>query len=73
MGMTMLAAQRGAEFGSLTQYFLKAIWEVLATPFTDCLVGFWKHKENQDYFDIDTNFTAFWVKVLFQLLARRKR
>jgi queuosine precursor transporter len=50
-------------FVALAQYILKTAWEVLATPFTYWFVGFLKRKENQDHFDIDTNFTPFRVKV----------
>ena len=45
------------------QYVLKTSWEVLATPLTYFLVNFLKRKENEDYYDIDTNFTPFRVKV----------
>lgn len=48
---------------ALAQYTLKTAWEVLATPFTYWFVGFLKRKENQDHFDIATNFTPFRVKV----------
>jgi hypothetical protein len=32
-------------------------------------VGFLKRKENQDFYDIQTNFTPFRVKVWFSLEA----
>lgn len=40
-------------------YFLKVMWEVLATPFTYRIVAFLKRKEQEDYYDRDTNFTPF--------------
>ncbi len=45
------------------QYILKTSWEVLATPLTYWVVRFLKRKENEDYYDIHTNFTPFRVKV----------
>jgi len=43
----------------ITNYALKVLWEVIATPMTYKVVGFLKKKENEDYFDRDTNFTPF--------------
>lgn len=43
----------------LTNYILKVLWEVIATPLTYRVVAFLKRKENEDYFDYDTNFTPF--------------
>jgi uncharacterized integral membrane protein (TIGR00697 family) len=40
-------------------YFIKVLWEVLATPFTYLIVGFLKRAENEDYFDKDTDFNPF--------------
>ncbi|QWE15745.1 queuosine precursor transporter [Polynucleobacter sp. AP-Nino-20-G2] len=45
------------------QYLLKTGWEVLATPLTYAVVAFLKRKENEDFYDIHTNFTPFKVKV----------
>jgi len=42
-----------------TQYVLKSLWEVLATPLTYRIVGFLKRAEHEDYYDRDTNFTPF--------------
>jgi uncharacterized integral membrane protein (TIGR00697 family) len=42
-----------------TNYALKVGWEVLATPLTYVIVGYLKKAENEDYYDIDTNFTPF--------------
>lgn len=40
-------------------YFIKVLWEVLATPFTYLIVGFLKKAEHEDYYDRDTNFNPF--------------
>ncbi len=40
-------------------YFLKVMWEVVATPFTYLIVGFLKRAEHEDYFDRDTDFNPF--------------
>ena len=40
-------------------YFLKVMWEVIATPFTYKIVAFLKRVENEDFFDEDTNFNPF--------------
>jgi len=47
----------------LTNYVLKVSWEVVATPVTYKVVGFLKRKENEDYYDRDTNFTPFSITV----------
>lgn len=44
---------------AVIQYFLKTFWEILATPLTYKVVNYLKRKENEDYYDIDTNFTPF--------------
>lgn len=43
----------------IAQYFLKTGWEVVMTPVTYRVVNFLKAKENEDYFDSDTNFNPF--------------
>jgi len=43
----------------LTNYVLKVTWEIVATPLTYGVVGLLKKKENEDYYDRDTNFTPF--------------
>jgi uncharacterized integral membrane protein (TIGR00697 family) len=43
----------------LTNYLVKVGWEVLATPITYRVVGFLKRREQEDYYDRDTNFTPF--------------
>lgn len=40
-------------------YFIKVLWEVLATPFTYIVVGWLKKVENEDYFDKNTDFNPF--------------
>ena len=45
-----------------TQYFLKVLWEVLATPLTYRLVRILKHSEDEDHYDRHTNFTPFSLK-----------
>ena len=46
-----------------TNYVLKVSWEILATPITYKVVNFLKRKENEDYYDRDTNFTPFSLDV----------
>ena len=45
-----------------TQYGLKSAWEFLATPLTYRVVAFLKRAEQEDYYDIGTNFTPFSLK-----------
>jgi uncharacterized integral membrane protein (TIGR00697 family) len=40
-------------------YFIKVIWEVVATPLTYKVVAFLKRVENEDYYDRDTDFNPF--------------
>lgn len=40
----------------LSQWAFKVVYETFATPFTYLIVNFLKKKENEDYFDRDTNF-----------------
>ena len=42
-----------------TNYAVKVLWEVLATPLTYRVVGALKRAENEDFFDRDTKFTPF--------------
>jgi uncharacterized integral membrane protein (TIGR00697 family) len=46
-----------------TQYVLKSGWEILSTPLTYKLVNFLKRAEGEDYYDRDTNFTPFSLRV----------
>jgi queuosine precursor transporter len=45
-----------------TQYALKSGWEIVAAPLTYRVVAFLKKAENEDYYDIGTNFTPFSLK-----------
>ena len=42
-----------------TQYALKSGWEIVAAPVTYRVVAFLKKAEQEDYYDIGTNFTPF--------------
>jgi len=46
-----------------SNYVLKVLWEVLATPLTYRVVRFLKRVEHEDYFDRDTDFTPFTLAV----------
>ncbi|MCU6433391.1 queuosine precursor transporter [Undibacterium sp. Jales W-56] len=46
----------------IAQYILKTGWEVVMTPFTYKVVAFLKRKENEDYYDKDTDFNPFKLK-----------
>ena len=41
----------------LTQWVIKVLYEVVATPFTYAIVGFLKRREGLDPFDTNTNFS----------------
>ena len=47
----------------IAQYILKTGWEVVMTPVTYRIVAFLKRMENEDYYDRDTNFNPFKLKV----------
>jgi uncharacterized integral membrane protein (TIGR00697 family) len=47
---------------AIAQYILKTSWEVVMTPVTYKVVNFLKRKENEDYFDRNTNFNPFRLK-----------
>ena len=47
----------------VAQYILKTSWEIVMTPVTYKVVGFLKRIENEDYYDRNTDFTPFSVKV----------
>jgi queuosine precursor transporter len=40
-------------------YFIKVLWEVLATPLTYLVVNFLKKAEHEDFYDKDTDFNPF--------------
>ena len=46
----------------ITNYVLKVTWEIVATPLTYKVVNFLKRKENEDYYDRETNFTPFSIE-----------
>ena len=48
---------------TMAQYLLKTGWEVVMTPVTYRVVAFLKRVESEDYYDRNTNFTPFSVKV----------
>jgi uncharacterized integral membrane protein (TIGR00697 family) len=45
-----------------TQYALKSGWEIFAAPLTYRVVAFLKKAEDEDYSDVNTNFTPFSLK-----------
>jgi uncharacterized integral membrane protein (TIGR00697 family) len=47
---------------AVAQYFLKTGWEVVMTPVTYKVVNFLKRKENEDYYDRETDFNPFKLK-----------
>jgi len=47
----------------ITNYLLKVLWEVLLTPVTYAVVGFFKRREGVDVYDERTNFTPFRTRV----------
>ena len=48
---------------AIAQYFMKTGWEVLATPLTYKIVAFLKKRESEDYYDRNTDFNPFVVKL----------
>jgi hypothetical protein len=47
----------------ISNYIIKVLWEALVTPVTYQVVGFLKRAEQEDYFDVDTDFTPFSIEV----------
>lgn len=47
----------------LSNYLIKVGWEAVMTPFTYRIVAFLKRAEGEDYYDRDTDFTPFSLKV----------
>lgn len=45
----------------ITNYLFKCTIEIIMTPITYLAVNYLKHHENEDYYDLDTNFTPFQV------------
>jgi queuosine precursor transporter len=48
---------------TIAQYLLKTTWEIVMTPVTYRIVAFLKNAEREDYYDRNTDFTPFSVKV----------
>lgn len=46
----------------VSNYVLKVLWEVFATPLTYWIVGTLKKAEHEDYFDRQTDFNPFTIK-----------
>ncbi len=44
-------------------YFIKVLWEIIATPATYKIVAFLKKAEHEDYYDRDTDFNPFTLAV----------
>ena len=47
----------------VSNYIIKVLWEAMVTPFTYRVVGFLKRAEQEDYYDIGTDFTPFSIEV----------
>jgi len=47
----------------VSNYIIKVLWEAIVTPFTYRVVGFLKRAEQEDYYDIGTDFTPFSIEV----------
>ena len=48
---------------AFAQYILKTTWEILAIPVTYKIVAYLKAKEQEDHYDLTTNFNPFRLKV----------
>jgi queuosine precursor transporter len=48
---------------AINQYILKTLWEAVMTPVTYKVVGFLKRAEQEDYYDRNTDFSPFRLKV----------
>jgi len=47
----------------VAQYILKTSWEIVMTPVTYKVVAYLKRAENEDYYDRNTDFSPFHIKV----------
>ena len=47
----------------ISNYVIKVLWEAVVTPVTYQVVGFLKRAEQEDYYDVDTDFTPFSIEV----------
>jgi uncharacterized integral membrane protein (TIGR00697 family) len=48
---------------TIVQYLFKTGWEIVMTPVTYRIVGFLKKAEDEDYYDVNTDFSPFSMKV----------
>jgi uncharacterized integral membrane protein (TIGR00697 family) len=46
-----------------SNYIIKVLWEAIVTPVTYQVVGFLKRAEQEDYYDVNTDFTPFSIEV----------
>lgn len=46
---------------TLSAWLFKVVWEIIALPITLPIVNYLKRAENEDYYDINTNFNPFMV------------
>ena len=47
----------------ISNYIVKVLWEAVVTPVTYQVVGFLKKAEQEDYYDVGTDFTPFSIEV----------
>jgi queuosine precursor transporter len=47
----------------ISNYIVKVLWEAIVTPVTYQVVGFLKKAEQEDYYDVGTDFTPFSIEV----------
>ena len=47
----------------VSNYIVKVLWEAIVTPVTYQVVGFLKRAEQEDFYDVDTDFTPFSIEV----------
>ncbi len=47
----------------VSNYIIKVLWEAVVTPVTYQVVGFLKRAEQEDFYDVDTDFTPFSIEV----------
>ena len=47
----------------VSNYMIKVAWEALVTPVTYQVIGFLKRAEQEDYYDVNTDFTPFSIEV----------
>ena len=47
----------------VSNYAIKVLWEAVVTPLTYQVVGFLKRAEQEDFYDVDTDFTPFSIEV----------